>query len=107
MTLASAAVRSPAPLNEPLHGVVVAVLGSPQSKCHWRVKQLSPGDDAITFCHNPDGANTPDTPWLQNLVVGSLVIYKRTVRSASRFVDRLTAEEESLEELHLSGVFDG
>ena len=84
MTLTSAAVRRPAQLNEPLHGIVVAVLGNPKSKCHWRVKQLSPGGDAITFCHHPDGVTIAETPWLQNLVVGSLVIHKRTARSTTR-----------------------
>ena len=84
MTLTSAAVRRPAPFNEPLHVVVVAVLGNPKSKCHWRVKQISPGDFDITFCHHPDGVSPSSTPWLQNLTVGSLVIYKRTARSTTR-----------------------
>ena len=93
MTLTSAAVR-PAPLHEPLKGKIVEVLGNPQTKCHWRVQQLSPGDDAITFCHHPDGINTSDTPWLQNLTVGSEVTYKRTTASTTRpgeFVGQLIA----------------
>lgn len=84
MTLTSAAVRRPAPLNEPLHGIVVAVLGNPTIKCHWRVKQLGSGDCGITFCHHPDGVPTAETPWLQSLTAGSLVIYKRTAPSTTR-----------------------
>ena len=96
MTLTSAAVRRPAQLNEPLHGIVVAVLGNPKSKCHWRVKQLSPGDEAITFCHHPDGAAPSSTPWLQQLKVGSLVIYKRTTKSTKHpgeYVGQLVSPE--------------
>ena len=55
MTLTSAAVRRPAPRNEPLHGIVVAVLGNPLSKCNWRVKQIGSGDFEITFCYHPEG----------------------------------------------------
>ena len=83
MTHTSAAVR-PASLNEPIQGKVLAVMGNRFTQCVWHVQQLSLGDDVITFCHHSDEVSTADTPWLQNLTVGSEVTSKRTARSTSR-----------------------
>ena len=81
-------------LQQPIHGRVVQILGSPgTASCRFRTK----AGNALTYCAPPDGQH--DAEWLLRLTRGAEVIFKATApstRSKGEFVGQLVSPGKAI-----------